>query len=96
MIMSDKKHEFIIRFDGVHLSKEASQRIQNGINDILMQELGQQTSLSADDDDGYCGIYIPHRWIGRQIMPVDLKKAVEVIRNDARLAFVASAQTLAK
>jgi hypothetical protein len=94
--MSDKKNEFIIRFDGVHLSKEASQRIQNGINDLLLQELAGQATFKADDDDNdYCGIYIPHRWIGRQIMPVDLNKNLEVVRNDARLAFVAQAQNLA-
>jgi hypothetical protein len=43
--MSDKKNEFIIRFDGVHLSKEASQRIQNGINDLLLQELAGRPHL---------------------------------------------------
>ena len=93
--MSDKKHEFIIRFDGVHLSKEASQRIQNSINDILLQELAGQATFRADDDDNdYCGIYIPRKWIGRQIIPVDLNKNLEVVRNDSRLAFVASAQNL--
>jgi hypothetical protein len=94
--MSDKKHEFIIRFDGVHLSNEASQRIQNGISDLLTKELGNQGALKAGDDDGdYCGIYIPHRWIGRQIIPVDINKNIEVVHNEARLAFVGQAQNLA-
>ncbi len=96
--MSDKQHEFIIRFDGVNLSKEANQRIQKGIDHILMQELGQQASLNANDGDdgGYCGMYIPRKWIGRQIMQVDLNKPIEAELNGARLAFVAPALPLVR
>ncbi|MFL5808265.1 MAG: hypothetical protein ACJ749_02015, partial [Flavisolibacter sp.] len=96
LTMSDKKHEFIIRFDGVHLSKEASQRIQNGISDLLTQELGNQGALSTGDDGDYCAIYVPHRWIGRQIIPVDINKNIEVVHNEARLAFVGQAQNLGR
>lgn len=95
--MSDKNHEFIVRFEGVNLSKEASQRIQNKIGDILTQELGGQVSGAADGDDvPYCGIYIPRLWHGRYILPVDLNKGVPVVRADAKLAVVGSVQALAR
>jgi hypothetical protein len=94
--MSDKNHEFIVRFEGINLSKEASQRIQNKISDILTQELGSQSSGSADEDGEYCGVYIPHKWIGRQIIPVDLNQRIAAVRADAKLAFVAPIEGLAR
>ena len=94
--MSDKNHEFIVRFEGVNLSKEASLRIQNRISDILTQELGGKSSTSADEDGEYCGVYIPHKWIGRQIIPVDLNKGIATVRADAKLAFVAPVEGLAR
>jgi hypothetical protein len=94
--MADKNHEFIVRFEGVNLSKEASQRIQKGIGNILAQELGSQGSISADDDGDICGVYIPHKWIGRQVMPVDLNKGLaNISRADANLSFVASVKGVA-
>ena len=95
--MSDKSHEFIIKIDGVNLSKEASLRIQNGINDILLQELAGRGSGTTTGDDGeYCGVYIPHRWIGRQVLVVDVNKPGDIIRKDLGLAFVAPVNALAR
>ena len=92
--MADKNHEFIVRFEGVNLSKEASQRIQKAIGDILTQELGGRGSSSADEDGEYCGVYIPHKWIGRQVIPVDPGKGVATVRADSKLAFVAPVEGL--
>lgn len=78
--MSDKNHEFVIKFEGVNLSKQASERIQNRINDLLLQELSESGAVgaSADGDDNYCGIYIPRKWIGRQILVADFNRLQEV------------------
>ncbi|MGN6533677.1 MAG: hypothetical protein ACTHK0_18185 [Ginsengibacter sp.] len=81
--MADKNHEFVIRFEGVNLSKEASERIQNRINDLLVKELSESGAVgaSADGDDNYCGIYIPHKWIGRQILVANLSRLQEVAKE---------------
>ncbi len=78
--MPDKNQEFVIKFQGVNLSKEASQRIQNRINELLLQELSESGAVgaSADGDDNYCGIYIPRKWIGRQILVANLNRLQEV------------------
>lgn len=86
--MPDKKNEFIIRFDGVNLSKEATQRIQKSIGDIVLKELGQRGSANADGDDDYCGIYLPHKWLGLVVRPVDIGRPIEVNFQDANLAAV--------
>lgn len=74
--MPDKNHEFVIKFDGVNLSKQASERIQNRINDLLLRELSESGAVGAgaDGDDNYCGIYIPRKWIGRQILVANLNR----------------------
>jgi hypothetical protein len=93
--MSNKNQEFIIKFEGVNLSKEASMRIQNGINDLLLQELaGHQPGGSVVNDDNqsddYCGVYIPHKWIGRQIIPVNFSRPDTIKVPGSTLAFVAN------
>ena len=81
--MPDKNHEFVIRFDGVNLSKEASERIQNRINELLLHEFSESGAVgaSADGDDNYCGIYIPRKWIGRQILVANLNRLQEVAKE---------------
>ncbi len=81
--MSGKNHEFVIKFEGVNLSKEASERIQNGINELLLQELSVPGVLgaSADGDDNYCGIYIPRKWIGRQILVANLNRLQDLSKE---------------
>jgi len=88
--MADKNHEFTIRFEGVNLSKEASQRIQKNISEIVLQELGQRGSANADGDDSYCGVYIPHKWLGLVVRPVNLGKPIDVNFGDANLKAIES------
>jgi hypothetical protein len=63
--MAENNHEFVIKVAG-KLSPEASQRIQKSINQMLASELAN--GAFADDDGNICGTYIPHKWIGRQIL----------------------------
>ena len=90
--MSVKNHEMIIKFDGIELSPEASARIQTGINNLLLQELaGHQPGAAGAakfEPDDYCGIYIPHKWIGRQVMQINLSKPESIIRVDGRLGSI--------
>ena len=81
--MPDKNHEFVIKFDGVNLSKQASERIQNRINDLLLRELSESGAVgaSADGDDNYCGIYIPRKWIGRQILVANLNRLQDIAKE---------------
>ncbi len=81
--MSGKNHEFVIKFEGVNLSKEASEHIQNGINKLVQQAVGTPGALggSADGDDNYCGIYIPRKWIGRQVLVANLNRLQELAKE---------------
>ncbi len=81
--MPDKNHEFVIKFDGVNLSKQASERIQNRINDLLLRELSESGAVGAgaDGDDNYCGIYIPRKWIGRQILVANLNRLQDIAKE---------------
>lgn len=81
--MSGKNHEFIIKFEGVNLSKEASDHLQNGINKLVQQAVGMQGSIvgSADDGDDYCGIYIPHKWIGRQVLVANFSRLQDQLKD---------------
>jgi len=79
--MSDtKNHEFVIKFEGVHLSAEAIERIQLKIDDLLLEELGGlNAGGSANDGDDYCGIYIPRKWIGRQVINLTAAKLESLV-----------------
>jgi len=80
--MSGKNQEFVIKFEGANLSKAAADRIQHGIDELLMQELGGTSgAISADGDDNYCGIYIPRKWIGRQILVANLARLQELSKE---------------
>ena len=90
--MSDKNHEFVIKLNGVNLSKEASQRIQNGINDLLLQELaGSGVGSVSDADDNYCGTFIPRKWIGRQVITANLNRLQELAKTEGNIAFITPA-----
>ena len=89
--MSVKNQEFIIKFEGVNLSKEASERIQRGVNELLLQELaGSGAGAFSDGADGnYCGVYIPHKWIGRQVLVANLNRLGELTKTEGKIAFIA-------
>jgi hypothetical protein len=93
--MSGKNQELTIKFNGVQLSDEASARIQNGINNLILQELaGHQPTVGGSanakfEGDDYCGVYIPHKWIGREIIRIDLTKPASINRIEGNLGFIA-------
>lgn len=94
-MFNSKNHELIIKFNGVELSEEASARIQNGINNLILQELaGHQPAIGSSakvkfQGDDYCGVYIPHKWIGREIIRLDLTNPASINRPDGTLGFIA-------
>jgi hypothetical protein len=84
-----KNHEFIIKMEGVNLSKEASQRIQTGINELLLQEFaGSGAGVAADGDDNFCGVFIPRKWIGRQVLVANLNRLQEIAKVEGNIAFI--------
>lgn len=90
--MSDKNHEFSIKLEGIALSKEASERIQTGINNLLIQELaGSGAGKGSDPDDNFCGVFIPHKWIGRQVLVANLERLAEISRTAGNISFIAPA-----
>lgn len=93
--MSGKNHEFVIKLEGVNLSEEASKRIQNGINELLLQELaGSGTGAASEGDDNYCGVYIPRKWIGRQVLVANLNRLGELAKTEGNIAFIAPASAI--
>jgi hypothetical protein len=92
-----KNQEFIIKFNGVALSEEASLRIQNGINNLILQELaGYQLKIDGNTNataslvsDDYCAVYIPHKWIGREVLRFELGDPSSIERPDSTLGFIA-------
>lgn len=95
--MSDKNHEFSIKLEGITLSKEASERIQTGINNLLIQELaGSGASKVSDGDDNFCGVYIPRKWIGRQVLVANLARLGELSRTTGNISFIAPANSIAR
>jgi hypothetical protein len=93
-MFNSRTQELIIKFNGVQLSEEAVARIQKGINDLLLHELaGYHTSVrdttnSNIQSDDYCGVYIPHKWIGREVIRLDLKNIESIYRKDATLDLI--------
>ena len=88
---NSKTQEFIIKFDNVNLSPEASARIQHGINSLILQELASHNPSAAggaSDDGDYCGIYIPHKWIGRQVINVNVTKPGSLVLPGATLSAI--------
>lgn len=95
--MSDKNHEFSIKLEGITLSKEASERIQTGINNLLIQELaGSGAGEASDGDDNFCGVYIPRKWIGRQVLVANLARLGELSRTTGNISFIAPANSIAR
>ncbi len=94
--MSDKNHEFSIKLEGITLSKEASKRIQTGINNLLIQELAGNGGGKASDGDGnFCGVFIPHKWIGRQVLVANLARLGELSRTAGNISFIAPVNSIA-
>jgi len=95
--MSGKNQEFVIKLEGVNLSPEASLRLQNGINDLLLQELaGSGIAQATDVDDNFCGVYIPRKWIGRQVLTANLNRLQELSQTEGNIAFIAPAISIAR
>ena len=92
--MPEKNNEFVIRMQGVNLSKEASQRIQRGINELSLQEFAGGNGNATDNGDNYCGVLIPHKWIGRQVLVANIGRIQEIAKQEGQLAFIAPAGKL--
>lgn len=88
--MSGKNQEFVIKFEGVNLSNEASEHLQNGINKLVQQAVGTPGAIgsSADGDGDYGCIFIPHKWIGRQILVANLAKIQDLAKEQTLASVV--------
>ena len=59
--------DFIVRFEGVELSKEAERHFQAAIGAAVETAMGSAAFQPDPEGDGQC-IFIPRRWLGRYIL----------------------------
>jgi hypothetical protein len=59
--------DFIVRFEGVELSKEAERHLQAAIGAAVETAMGSAAFQPNPEGDGQC-VFIPHRWLGRYIL----------------------------
>lgn len=60
--------DFIVRFEGMTLSKEASAHLQSAIGAAVESAMGSAAFQPDPEGDGRC-VFLPRKWLGRYILP---------------------------
>jgi hypothetical protein len=59
--------DFIVRFEGMALSREASAHLQSAIGAAVESAMGSAAFQPDPEGDGRC-VFLPRKWLGRYIL----------------------------